>query len=143
MQRQPQVLETEATVLAWVSLEQADLLGLADKVFAPPVASAWDEVGRLQQSFIDADTAYWDARRNADGVGLVAKVRKLEDQVLEATARTDAEVETAAYALAVLREGEPDHEGWEDERTQQIQEATARLRQALADAREMVAAMRP
>ncbi|MFF7580964.1 hypothetical protein ACFZBE_39335 [Streptomyces sp. NPDC008061] len=140
VQRQPQVLQAETTVLAWATLEQAALLGLTRKAFPPQVAKSWDAVDELQKSFTNADKAYWDLRRNADGAALHGRLLELQTRVTEVTARMEREVEDAEDALAHLREAEFAHDGWGEEGARQIEAAVTRLRQARLHANEEIAA---
>ncbi|WP_406398019.1 hypothetical protein OH805_03650 [Streptomyces sp. NBC_00879] len=61
-----QAYETDAPVLAWVAEDVARELGLIDDTnFPERVGKAWDAVKTVSQAWVDADKAYWLARREA------------------------------------------------------------------------------
>ncbi|MFJ3756469.1 hypothetical protein [Streptomyces sp. NPDC090080] len=139
VRRESQVLQTETVLLMWMSGEEAARVGLG---LPGPVADAWTSVDELQKQFIEADTAYWELRRDTDGVALSTRLRELDDRLADVTARAERDVQGAADALAHLREAEPAHEGWDAELAPQLDEAAARLRQAQLQASARVVAAR-
>ncbi|MFD3944797.1 hypothetical protein [Streptomyces sp. NPDC058579] len=60
----PQAVETSGHVLAWVREDVARAHGLiTDTNYPQQVADAWTDTGRAGNAWVDADRAYWTARR--------------------------------------------------------------------------------
>ncbi|MFI2380247.1 hypothetical protein ACH5AO_35195 [Streptomyces sp. NPDC018964] len=130
--REPLVVETRTTVLAWVREDVARRLGLVDDIgFPPAVARAWDEVTRADKAWTAADKEYWDLRRGR-GAQLQADVEAAESALAEAEAGEGTpDVAAARDALRVLRE-ERDAAGtaWDEAGDRRREEAEAVLTRA-------------
>ncbi|WP_438306686.1 toxin glutamine deamidase domain-containing protein (plasmid) [Streptomyces sp. HUAS TT11] len=138
-QREPQAMEADATVLAWVREDVARRLGLVGEAsFPAKVAESWDAVGKADKEWTAADKAYWDLRR-----GDAAK-RESElaaaDKALNAFTGSVPSVEDALKELNALELdddfAEPAHDGWEQVRSEQIEQA----RTTVGMARQVAAA---
>ncbi|MEV5244686.1 toxin glutamine deamidase domain-containing protein [Streptomyces werraensis] len=135
LQRVPQAVETDATVVAWVRADVARQLGLVDDInFPAEVSDSWDAVAQAEGEWIAADEAYWALRR-----GDAAK-RQTElaaaDRVLTDLAGGDPlsapSVEEALAALHALKrdEAETAHDGRPDLRDERIEQARTQVERA-------------
>ncbi|MFJ9378102.1 hypothetical protein [Streptomyces sp. NPDC101455] len=140
-QRAPQARETETTVLAWVREDVARELGLvADEVFPPVAAKAWDAVTKADKEWTAADKKYWELRRD-EGPRRETALTDAETLLTTLTARdpeTLPQVIAARGELARLEQendgAEPAHDGWAElldaERDAAQDRVTALLRAA-------------
>ncbi|MFF9490445.1 hypothetical protein [Streptomyces sp. NPDC014676] len=133
--REPLVVETRTTVLAWIREDVARRLGLVDDIgFPPAVARAWDEVSRADKAWTAADKEYWDLRRGR-GAQLQADVEAAESALAETEAGEGTpDVAAARDALRVLREERdaagPAGTAWDEVRDRQMEELEAVLARA-------------
>ncbi|MEU6341906.1 toxin glutamine deamidase domain-containing protein [Streptomyces sp. NPDC046977] len=136
-QREPQAMETDATVLAWVREDVARQLGLVDGVnFPTKVAESWDSVSKADKKWTAADKAYWDLRRG-DAAKREAELAAAEE-VLNTLTHGDPQpvptVEDALEALHALERqddwAEPAHDGWAQVLSEQIEQARTMLDRA-------------
>ncbi|WP_405804152.1 hypothetical protein OG729_03290 [Streptomyces sp. NBC_00210] len=137
-----QAYETDAAVLAWVAEDVARELGLIDDaVFPERAGKAWDAVRAVSKAWVEADKAYWLARREA-GTTPYAEFTAAQGQF--ETAETEHELARAEYDTAhePLVAASTTAEALRSRATTLREQAQTALRQAEAEAERIDAEAR-